>query len=157
MKLCISLSLLLFATIALRLRRRRRLPSRKATKITIAISKLEGADGAADAKTLQNDLAMSGYFTVSPADRAQYVVSGNSAGASLAGRVADRGGKTALSKSYSGAGRSKVHHFADDIVETLTGNRGIASTRIAFVATRTGKGDLHRGYRWIERFATDAR
>ena len=115
----------------------------KGDKITIVVAKLDGPDAAADAKTLQNDLAMSGYFTVVPADRAQYVASGTAGGNSLSGRVTDRGGKNALSKTYNGAGRLKVHQFADDIVETLTGNRGIASTRIAFVATRSGKKEIY--------------
>src|SRR3954465_12271151 len=75
----------------------------KGDKITIAVSKLEGPESAADAKTLQNDLAMSGYFTVSPADRAQYLVGGSTGGGSLAGKVTDRAGKTTLSKNYTGA------------------------------------------------------
>ena len=39
----------------------------KSDKIAIAVGKLDGADGALAAKTLQNDLTMSGYFTVAPA------------------------------------------------------------------------------------------
>ncbi len=115
----------------------------KRDKLTIAVSSLAGADGAQAAKTLQNDLAMSGYFTVAPADRAQFVVSCNASGNTLAGNVAERGGSTLLKKSYTGAGRGKVHQFADEIVETLTGNRGIASTKIAFVSTRSGKKEIY--------------
>jgi TolB protein len=36
-----------------------------------------------------------------------------------------------------------VHAFADDIVETLTGHHGIASTTIAFVATHTGRKEIY--------------
>jgi TolB protein len=70
-------------------------------------------------------------------------VSGSAAGAGLAGKVADRGGKTALSQTFSGSARAKAHKFADAIVETLTGNKGIADTKIAFVATRTGKKEIY--------------
>jgi TolB protein len=114
----------------------------KSDKLSIAVGKIEGPEGALAAKTLQNDLAMSGYFSVVPAERAQFVASGN-AGAELAGIVTDHGGKTMLSKSFSGSGKSKVHHFADEIVETLTGNKGIASTKIAFVSNKTGRKEIY--------------
>ena len=92
---------------------------------------------------LENDLEMSGYFNVGPAASATYVASGSSGGSSRAGKVADRGGKIALEQSFSGSARGKVHAFADAIVETLTGNKGIAHTKIAFAATRTGKKEIY--------------
>lgn len=142
MKRLLALCLLLFAPLA---------PAEdaptitvtKRDKLTIAVSAIAGPEGAQAAKTLQNDLAMSGYFTMTSADRAQFVVTGNAAGSSLAGEVGERGGSTLLKKSYTGSGRGKVHQFADDIVETLTGNRGIASTKIAFVSTRSGKKEIY--------------
>jgi len=115
----------------------------KSDKLAIAIGSLGGADGAQAAKILQNDLAMSGYFNLVPAASAGFIVSGTSSGGSLAGNVADRAGKTVLSKTYSGSARSKVHQFADEIIETLTGNKGIANTRIAFVGSRTGKKEIY--------------
>jgi TolB protein len=115
----------------------------KSDKLPIAVARMDGPEGALAAKTLQNDLLISGYFTIVPAERAQFTVSGTAAGNSLAGRVADRAGKTALSQTFTGAGKAKVHRFADEIVETLTGMKGIASTKIAFVATRTGKKEIY--------------
>lgn len=103
----------------------------KSDKLPIAISGLS----ASDAKILSNDLAMSGAFSVVAADKAQFVVSS-------VGLVKDRGGKTVLQQGY-GSGRAQIHAFADDIVETLTGTKGIASTKIAFVATKTGKKEIY--------------
>jgi TolB protein len=114
----------------------------KSDKLAVAISTLSGADGAQAAKILQNDLAMSGYFNLVPAASAAFIISGTS-GSSLAGNVADRAGKTVLSKTYNGDARRKVHAFADEIIETLTGNKGIASSKIAFVGTRTGKKEIY--------------
>jgi TolB protein len=117
---------------------------RKGDKITIAVGRLDGPEAALASKTLQNDLAMSGYFTLVSADRAQYVVGGSAGATSVAGNVAERGGKSVLSSTYTGAGKSKIHKFSDDIVETLVaGAKGIASTRIAFVATKTGKKEIY--------------
>ncbi len=115
----------------------------KSDKIAVSIGAIGGADGAQAAKILQNDLAMSGYFNLVPAASAAFVISGNSSGNSLAGNVADRGGKTVLTKTFNGTARSKVHAFADEIVETLTGNKGIASSKIAFVGSRTGKKEIY--------------
>ncbi|MEI9898307.1 MAG: hypothetical protein WDN28_31735 [Chthoniobacter sp.] len=110
----------------------------KSDKIPIAIGSIGGADGAQAAKILQNDLAMSGYFNLVPAASAGFLVGGTSNGNSLAGNVTDRGGKTVLTKSFSGSARGKVHAYADEIVETLTGNKGIADSKVAFVASHTG-------------------
>jgi TolB protein len=116
---------------------------RKGDKLNIGISSISGADGAAAAKILQNDLTLSGYFNIVPAANANFVVSGSSSGASLSGNVTEKSGKTVLSQTFSGSARSKVHQFADEIVETLTGNRGIANTKIAFVATKTGRKEIY--------------
>jgi TolB protein len=104
----------------------------KSDKLPIAISGLPPAD----AKVLQNDLTMSGFFSIVPASSAQFTVSSF-------GTVDARGRATpVLQKTYSGSGRARVHAFADDIVDTLTGNPGIASSKIAFVATKTGKKEI---------------
>lgn len=111
----------------------------KSDKLAIAVTGLPPAE----AKVLENDLAMSGYFSIVPPASAAFVASGSSTASGLAGTVTERGGRTALSKSFSGSARGKVHQFADEIVETLTGNKGIAHTKIAFVATRSGHKEIY--------------
>ncbi len=111
----------------------------KSDKLNIAVAGLP----AAEAKILQNDLAMSGYFAVVSQANATFIASGAASGGALAGQVTDRGGKTVLSRTFSGSARGKVHAFADEIVETLTGNKGIAHSTIAFIATRTGHKEVY--------------
>lgn len=108
----------------------------KSDKLAIAVTDLSPADS----KVLQNDLAMSGFFSVVPEARATFIAKGSG---SLSGTVVDKNGKTVLQNSYNGSPRGKVHAFADDIVETLTGTRGIAGTKIAFTATKTGKKEIY--------------
>ena len=110
----------------------------KSSKLNIAITGLSGGD----LDTLKRDLANSGYFAVTPADQAQFTANAAGSGG-LHGTVTDHEGKVSLSKSYTGSGRTAVHRFADDIVAALTGARGIASTKIAFVGTRTGKKEIY--------------
>ena len=116
----------------------------KSSRLNITITGLAGAD----LDTLRRDLVNSGYFTVTGPDQAQFTAKGSGGGA-LQGVLTERDGKTALSKNYGGTGSAAIHRFADDIVETVTGARGIASTKIAFVGTRTGKKEIdgHIGMR----------
>ena len=111
----------------------------KSDKLSIAITGLS----AADAKVLANDLAMSGYFTVVPQAAAAFIASGSASGGGIAGLVNDRGGKPVLSRVFTGSARGKIHAFADEIVQTLTDHKGIASTVIAFAATRTGRKEIY--------------
>ena len=110
----------------------------KNDKLSIAIAGLAGAD----AKILQDDLQRSGFFSIVPAAGAAFTANGSGGGA-LNGTVTDHGGKTVLSKTFSGSARGRVHAFADEVVETLTGHRGFADTKIAFVGTRSGKKEIY--------------
>lgn len=115
----------------------------KTDKLLIAIPSLSGAEGPALAKIVQSDLSLSGYFTVVSADRAVYIASGTGSSDGLRGVVKDRSGKIVLEQTFSGITRVRAHRFADAIVETLTGTRGFASTKIAFVATKSGKKEIY--------------
>src|SRR5581483_1035496 len=115
----------------------------KGDKIGITIAGLGGGEGAAATKTLQTDLVNSGYFTISP--NSGYVVKGTANGGNLQGQVADHGGSTVLSKNYSGGTRENAHRFADDIIETITGNKGFATSKIAFIGTRSGHKEVYVG------------
>jgi len=78
-------------------KKRRRSRSAKA-KINLTISPLDGSEGAAATKTLQNDLMLSGYFTLG--GNAAYTARGSASGGTLQGQVVDHSGGTVLSKSY---------------------------------------------------------
>jgi len=110
----------------------------KSSKLDIAITGLSGGD----LEILRRDLVNSGYFAVTPAEQAQFTANAAASG-ELRGTVTEHNGKVLLSKNYAGPGRTAVHRFADDIVAALTGVRGIASTKLAFVGTRTGKKEIY--------------
>jgi len=104
---------------------------------------LEGFSGEV-ADVLKFDLYVQGFSFVAP-DAAQYQISGSSAG-SVQGRVVDRFAKsTILSRSYTGAAlRRQAHTFADDIVQAITGKKGIGQTKITFKAqSSTGNGEIY--------------
>ena len=93
---------------------------------------------------LRFDLYVQGFSFVAPAV-AQYRISGSSAG-NVQGRVLDAISKqTKFSRSYTGASlRKQAHALADDIVETITGKKGIGQTKIAFKAqSAEGNGEIY--------------
>ncbi len=93
---------------------------------------------------LKFDLYVQGFTFVAP-DAAQYQISGTSTG-DVVGRVVDRFAKSnILSRSYNGATlRRQAHAFADDVVQAITGKKGIAQTRIAFkVQGASGNGEIY--------------
>lgn len=114
----------------------------KGDQINLVVSPLAGSDGAAATKIVQNDLALAGYFTLGGAN-STYTVRGTASGGGLQGQVVDHSGGTVLSKTYSASTRENAHNFANDIIETLTGHKGLAGTRIAFIATRSGKKEVY--------------
>lgn len=116
---------------------------RKSDRVSLTVVPLGGSSGAAVTKVLQKDLDLAGWFDVVDAARASYTVSGTADAGSLQGKVTDGGGGVVLSKTYSGGEREAAHQFADDIVETLTGNKGIATTKIAFVGTASGAKEIY--------------
>lgn len=86
------------------------------------------------ASVLRFDLEIMGCKIV-PESEAAYTVEGSNNG-NLQGRLfVARTKNQILGKAYSGGTpRSQAHAFADDIIFTLTGVKGIAQTKIAFKA-----------------------
>src|SRR5450432_665522 len=114
----------------------------KGDRINLSITPLSGSEGAAATKIVQNDLTLSGYFTLGGAN-SSYAVRGTASSGTLQGQVIDHSGGTVLSKNYGGSTRDNSHLVANDIIETLTGNKGIAGSKIAFIATRSGKKEVY--------------
>jgi TolB protein len=115
----------------------------KSDKISIGLNAISGAESAVITQTLQKDLQLSGAFSVGASTTANFLVSGAGSGSTLRGLLTERGGRVILERSYSGNARSQAHAFANDIVETITGVRGIAGSKIGFVATRSGSKEIY--------------
>lgn len=115
----------------------------KGDTFAITVAAVEGPEGALVKRTLENDLTLSGYFNLVPAGKAGFTAAGSASGGALQGKVTDAGGQTVLSRTYNGSPRANAHQFARDIVETITGKPGIAGSRIAFSATRTGRKEIY--------------
>jgi len=124
-------------------------------KYVLDLSGMKQSGGAAEAlfrQTLENDLKLSGWFTLSKEGRkGAYAVSGTcrQSGSSLAVRCqVDNvmNSTVLLSKSYDGEtarARRLAHAAADDIVFAIKKVKGMASSRIAFAGKRDGKRNVY--------------
>ena len=115
---------------------------RKSDALNVSFTGIGGSEGAAASGVVQNDLKLAGWFALVQPGLASFTVSGVAAGGVLQGKV-EKAGQVILSKSYSGTPRVAAHHFVDDVVQTLTGHPGIASSTIAFVSNRTGRKEVY--------------
>jgi TolB protein len=84
------------------------------------------------ASVLQFDLYVQGFSFTTP-DAAQYLITGRNE-SRVEGRLTDRINKSQLlAKAYSGGTmRAQAHALAEDIVQAITGKRGLGQSRLAF-------------------------
>lgn len=115
---------------------------RKSDALNVAFTGIGGSDGAAASKVVQNDLSLAGWFSLVQPSLAAYTVSGTAAGGLLQGKVM-KGNEVVLSASYPGSPRLAAHRFVDDIVHTLTGHKGIATSTIGFISTHSGRKEVY--------------
>ncbi len=110
-----------------------------AKPIPIAV---EGYSGEVS-QVLKFDLEISGFKFVSETD-SQFVLKGTNNG-QVEGRLFDSVSKSVkFAKAFSGgSARSQAHALADEVVQAITGRRGIARTKIAFKVARSGKSEVY--------------
>ncbi|MGA8658527.1 MAG: hypothetical protein WB586_20500 [Chthoniobacterales bacterium] len=116
---------------------------RKGTAVLVDVKEVAGVAGAAAAPVFKNDIQLSGALALGDPNSATAVISASATGSALSGQAVDKAGGVVLQKSYSGETRRTVHQFVDDLVQTLTDQKGIASSKIAFVANSTGHKEIY--------------
>jgi len=116
---------------------------RKGVSIIVDVKDVAGAAGSSAVAVLKNDIQLSGALTLGDADSATVTVSGIASAGAFSGKAIDKNGNPILQKAYPGEIRHAIHEFVDSLVETLTGQKGIASSKIAFVADRTGHKEIY--------------
>ena len=116
---------------------------RKGTSQQVEVQDIGGSAGSAATNVLKNDIQLSGSLSPSSAGSATVSLSGTATGGSFNAVATDRTGGVILEKTYNGDTRRAVHEFTNDLVETLTGQKGIALSKVAFVADRTGHKEIY--------------
>ncbi len=134
--------------------------------LKLAVPRAEGDSGATAVETLSKDMDITGLFQVlDPASfpaqlhseglgfssalwsqvGAQAVIKMKASGGQLEGRVyvVARGDQATLTKTYRNADiRDAIHEFANDIVQSFTGKRGVFGSRIVFAMSGRGAHEI---------------
>lgn len=112
--------------------------------IRLRVEPLTGSTGASIAALVEADLRASGAFLLTDNPDGALVVGGTVTGSRLEGRLTDPRGTELLGNIYDGPDlRRGAHELADDIVFALTGQPGIATSRLAFVSDVTGRPEIY--------------
>ena len=134
--------------------------------LRLAVPRAEGDNGAVAVETMSKDMDITGLFQVLDPSSfpgqlqsegmafssalwtqvgAQVVIKMKASGGQLEGKlfVVARGDEPALAKSYRhGDIRDAIHEFANDIVQSTTGKRGVFGSRIAFAMSGHGAHEI---------------
>jgi TolB protein len=116
---------------------------RKGTAVVIDVKEVSGPAAANATAVLKNDIELSGFLSLGDSASATITISGTAPGSGFSGQAMEKGGSVVLQKSYSSDTRRAVHQFIDELIETVAGQKGIATSRIAFVANRTGHKEIY--------------
>src|ERR1700738_4989125 len=116
---------------------------RKGTSLEAAVKDIGDAAGVAATTVLRNDIQLSGVLSLGDAATATIMIGGTASAASFTGQATEKTGGVVLHKDYTGETRRSIHQFANDLIEILTGQKGIALSRAAFVADRTGHKEIY--------------
>ncbi len=116
---------------------------RKGTSQQLEVRDIGGPAGSAATSVLKNDIQLSGSLSLGDAGSATVSLSGTATGGTFNGIATEKSGGVVLQKTYNGDTRRAVHEFTNDLVETLTGQIGIALSKVAFVADRTGHKEIY--------------
>ena len=116
---------------------------RKGTAVVVEVKEISGSASANATAVLKNDIELSGFLTLGDNATATIAISGTAPGTGFSGQATEKSGSVVLQKSYSGDTRRAVHQFINELIETVAGQKGIATSRIAFVANRTGHKEIY--------------
>ncbi|MDB6073802.1 MAG: TolB protein [Verrucomicrobiaceae bacterium] len=105
---------------------------------TVSIGEFTGATGATAARAITEQLAATDGVQVL-AKGARFMLSGISISGRITARLTERKGKLMFERTYAAPGLDdNVRAFADDVIFAITGNPGLATSRIAFVSDVSG-------------------
>lgn len=108
----------------------------------ISFEEFMGGTGGSAAKLVRGSLERSERFTINTAG--QWQVRASSSAGRIDGALVGPKGSIVFNNHYNGPDlRDNACAFADDIVEAITGEPGIARSRIAFVSDKSGFKEIY--------------
>lgn len=123
-------------------------PLQYAEKTTrLRVGAFGGSSGSSAREALIQELTRSRAFdlVIDPTDTAPaFQIAGDSVGGRVTGRLSDSAGKPLFERSYAAPGLSEnLQALSDDLIYTITGKPGLATSRIAFVSNQSGSKQIY--------------
>lgn len=121
-------------------------PSKSAAKLPrLRLGPFSGGTGISAEKALREELLASREFYVAaPSEEGEFTLDGSSVGGRVTGILRDVNGKQVFQRSYAAPGIDEnIKALADDVIYTITGKPGLATSRIVFVSNRSGKNQIY--------------
>jgi TolB protein len=115
-----------------------KVPSTKVEKKSIWVSDFTGGTGVSARQALVAELNASREFQITQ-EKAEFTIRGSSVGGRITARVTSASGKEWMERTYAAPGLDEnAKALADDIILTITGRPGLATSRIVFVSDKSG-------------------
>ncbi|MEM9445354.1 MAG: biopolymer transporter Tol [Verrucomicrobiota bacterium] len=111
--------------------------------IPVAVGTIKGGQADLVKTVLTNDLNNSGSLKAVNSEKGVYQVSGSISGNTITGRLTDPSGKEVFAQRFTDNLRRAAHQFNDEVVLAITGKPGIATSRITFISSHSGKKEVY--------------
>jgi TolB protein len=118
---------------------------KKTSMPRLRLAEFTGGTGASAKTGLQDELLASREFFVATGEEtADFTLNGSSIGGRVNGRLLDKKGKQLFERSYAAPGLDEnIKALADDVIYTITGKPGLATSRIVFVSDKSGRKQVY--------------
>lgn len=111
----------------------------------VRLMPFSGGTGVSATLALREELLTSReFFVAGDGEKADFILEGSSVGGRVTGRLRDGRGKALFERTYAAPGLDEnLKAFADDVIYTITGRPGLATSRIVFVCERSGTRQIY--------------
>lgn len=111
----------------------------------VRLTPFTGGTGVSATTGLREELLTSReFFVAGPDEKADFVLEGSSVGGRVTGTLRDGKSKELFQRTYAAPGLDEnLKAFADDIIYTITGRPGLATSRIVFVSDQSGRRQIY--------------
>ena len=115
--------------------------------VLVGMEELIGGTGESAGQVIRNDLNGSGVLRIQDGaglTSGRWLLRGSSSAGRIDGALLDAKGTVIFNNHYDEPDlRDNAHAFSDDVVTAITGGRGMAATKIAFVSRRSGAPEIY--------------
>ena len=111
----------------------------------LRLAPFTGSTGASATQSLKEEFLISReFFVITGDEECDFKLEGSSIGGRVNGRLLDKKGKELFQRSYAAPGLDEnLKALADDVIYTITGRPGLATSRIVFVSDRSGRKQIY--------------